>query len=326
MKPTKPTPKRFYTFCIIMLSPFLAAAVFMFLGESDGAAPIPPAVKFFYFLMCLIGACGIKYSLRRTPEYDLSLVEFLAFLGLEGSSDQVNEKIIRERAERERAQEGGAMPAEQLAFARAVAAAAGYIESSEDMSPDLMYAIRQQLRRLSSGSTALENELLEIFRTGAGNWDQMCLFRRDPGRLSVFFGVLAEIITGDAVVSDDEKARFSEVAAHFGYSADEAMGMLHDSGRFRRFWNQGERQAQSGGMSYNDALRTLNVSSLTNNREIRQAYLRLAQRYHPDKVRNRGFSEDVVAIYRKKFELISEAWNIVKARRGDLIRLTAGTQ
>lgn len=245
MKPTKPTPKRFYTFCIIMLSPFLAAAVFMFLGESDGAAPIPPAVKFFYFLMCLIGACGIKYSLRRTPEYDLSLDEFLAFLGLEGSSDQVNEKIIRERAERERAQEGGAMPAEQLAFARAVAAAAGYIESSEDMSPDLMYAIRQQLRRLSSGSTALENELLEIFRTGAGNWDQMCLFRRDPGRLSVFFGVLAEIITGDAVVSDDEKARFSEVAAHFGYSADEAMGMLHDSGRFRRFWNQGERQRKA---------------------------------------------------------------------------------
>ena len=69
-------------------------------------------------------------------------------------------------------------------------------------------------------------------------------------------------------------------------------------------------------MSYDEALRLLGVSSLTNDREVRKAYLRLAQRCHPDKARNRGFSEDVVAMYRKKFELISEAWNVVKNRRG----------
>ena len=290
--------------------------MFMFLGESDGAAPIPPAVKFFYFLMCLIGACGIKYSLRRTPEYDLSLDEFLAFLGLEGSSDQVNEKIIRERAERERAPEGGAMPAEQLAFARAVAAAAGYIESSEDMSPDLMYAIRQQLRRLSSGNSAVGNELLQIFLTHSGDWDQMCVFRHDPERIRVFFGVLAEIITGDALVSEEERARFSEVAAHFGYSADEAMNMLHDSGRFRRFWGLGDHHEQSGEMSYDDALWILGVSPLSSISEIRQSYMRLAQRYHPDKVRNRGYSEDVIKMYQRKFEIVTDAWNRVREKRG----------
>ena len=316
MKTKKPTPKRFYTFCLIMASPFIAAAVFMFAGEGGGVPPMPPAVKFFYFLMCLIGARGIKYSLRRTPEYDLSLDEFLAFLGIDTSSESVNERVIRERAEREKAPGGGAMSGDQLALARAVAAAAGYVEGSEAMSPDLVYVIRQQLRRLSSGSPAVENELLEIFKTRGGDWDQMCLFRRDPARISVFFGVLAEIIAGDAMVSDMEKARFSEVAAYFGYSADEAMGMLHDSGRFRRFWDRGERQAQSGSMSYDDALRALGVSSLTNDREVKKAYMRLAQRYHPDKVRNRGFSEDVVAMYRKKFELISDAWNVVRTGRG----------
>ena len=208
------------------------------------------------------------------------------------------------------------MSGDQLALARAVAAAAGYVEGSEAMSPDLVYVIRQQLRRLSSGSPAVENELLEIFKTRGGDWDQMCLFRRDPARISVFFGVLAEIIAGDAMVSDMEKARFSEVAAYFGYSADEAMGMLHDSGRFRRFWDRGERQAQSGSMSYDDALRALGVSSLTNDREVRKAYLRLAQRCHPDKARNRGFSEETIRIYQQKFEAVTDAWNVIRAERG----------
>lgn len=299
-----------------MASPFIAAAVFMFAGEGGGVPPMPPAVKFFYFLMCLIGARGIKYSLRRTPEYDLSLDEFLAFLGIDTSSESVNERVIRERAEREKAPGGGAMSGDQLALARAVAAAAGYVEGSEAMSPDLVYVIRQQLRRLSSGSPAVENELLEIFKTRGGDWDQMCLFRRDPARISVFFGVLAEIITGDALVSDEERGRFSEVAAHFGYSADEAMSMLHDSGRFRRFWSLGDRRTQSGSMSYDDALWILGVSPLSSISEIRQAYMRLAERYQPDKVRDRGFSKDVVSIYRKKSEIISGAWNAVMASRG----------
>ena len=316
MKTKKPTPKRFYTFCLIMASPFIAAAVFMFAGEGGGVPPMPPAVKFFYFLMCLIGAWGIKYSLRRTPEYDLSLDEFLAFLGIDTSSESVNERVIRERAEREKAPGGGAMSGDQLAFARAVAAAAGYVEGSEAMSPDLVYVIRQQLRRLSSGNSAVGNELLQIFLTHSGDWDQMCVFRHDPERIRVFFGVLAEIITGDALVSEEERARFSEVAAHFGYSADEAMNMLHDSGRFRRFWGLGDHHEQSGEMSYDDALWILGVSPLSSISEIRQSYMRLAQRYHPDNVRDRGFSEDVVSIYRKKFEIIPGAWNVVKGRCG----------
>ena len=69
-------------------------------------------------------------------------------------------------------------------------------------------------------------------------------------------------------------------------------------------------------MSYDDALRTLGVSDLTNDREVKKAYMRLAQRYHPDKVRNRGFSEDVVRMYQLKFEIITDAWNTVREKRG----------
>lgn len=232
--------------------------------------------------------------------------------------ESINEKAIRERVARDR--KTGEMPAAELAFVRAVAAAAGYVEGAEDMSPDLEYVIRNELRKLSGGREILEEELLGIFRTQGDHWEGMCFFGNDPERVSVFFGILAEIIIGDAMVSDEEKQRFAEIAEHFGYSAEEALGMLRDSARFRRFWGYGNGRPQSGGSVsdeiYHAALETLGVTDLDDDREVKKAYMRLAQRYHPDKVRNRGFSEDVVAMYRKKFELISEAWNVVKNRRG----------
>ena len=231
--------------------------------------------------------------------------------------ESINEKAIRERVARDR--KTGEMPAAELAFVRAVAAAAGYVEGAEEMTPDLEYVIRNQMKKLSGGDESLEGELLNVFRTCGGSWYSMCYFENEPDRISVFFSILAEIITGDAMVSDEEKSRFTEVAEHFGYSIEEAIAMLHDSTRFRKFWNYGSGNSGNGtgsGMSYDDALKTLGVSDLTNDREVKKAYMRLAQRYHPDKVRNRGFSEDVVRMYQLKFEIITDAWNTVREKRG----------
>ena len=231
--------------------------------------------------------------------------------------ESINEKAIRERVARDR--KTGEMPAAELAFVRAVAAAAGYVEGAEEMTPDLEYVIRNQMKKLSGGDESLEGELLNVFRTCGGSLYSMCYFENEPDRISVFFSILAEIITGDAMVSDEEKSRFTEVAEHFGYSIEEAIAMLHDSTRFRKFWNYGSGNSGNGtgsGMSYDDALKTLGVSDLTNDREVKKAYMRLAQRYHPDKVRNRGFSEDVVRMYQLKFEIITDAWNTVREKRG----------
>ena len=69
-------------------------------------------------------------------------------------------------------------------------------------------------------------------------------------------------------------------------------------------------------MSYDEALRILGVSPLAGDRDVRKAYLRLAQRCHPDKARNRGFSEDVVRVYASKFRTVTDAWNVVRKERG----------
>ena len=273
---------------------------------------------FIYILLVIV----IKAAFIKTPMFDFGLSDLLSLFrkGSKGSDEEIIRDYAAEVRKRERKRRTDDMPAEQLAFVRAVAAAAGYVEGAEDMSPDLEYVIRNELRKLSGGREILEEELLGIFRTQGDHWEGMCFFGNDPERVSVFFGILAEIIIGDAVVSDRERSRFSEIAGHFGYSADEAINMLHDSARFRKYWDSGEGGSRSGGassaVSYDDALRILGVKDTASSREIRKAYLRLAQRYHPDKVRNRGYSGEVMLMYQRKFEAITDAWNKVKEQRG----------
>ena len=275
-------------------------------------------IWFIYALFIIV----IKAVFIKTPMFDFGLSDLLSlFRKGSGSSD---EEIIRDYAsavrQRERKKRQDDMPAEQLAFVRAVAAAAGYVEGAEEESPDLEYVIRNELRKLSGGRETLEEELIGIFRTKGGSWAGMCFFGNDPERISVFFSILAEIIIGDAMVSDEEKRRFSEIAEHFGYSAEEALGMLNDCARFRRYWGCGDGRPKSGSdvpdSAYTDALETLGVSELSSDREVKKAYMRLAQRYHPDKVRNRGYSDEVLRMYQRKFETVSGAWETVRARRG----------
>ena len=184
------------------------------------------------------------------------------------------------------------------------------------MSPGFRNAIWKELNALAGGNAILENELWVIFRHGGSDWHRTCSFAGGQDKLRAFFSSITEIILGDNKVSDTERARFAEVAQHFGLSADEAIDLLPDSARFRRYWDMGDTEAVSSAKNYEDALMILGVSESASDREIKEAYLRLAQRYHPDKARSRGFSEDVIASSARKFEAVNDAWNIVRARRG----------
>ena len=101
-----------------------------------------------------------------------------------------------------------AMPAEELAFARCVAAAAGYIAGPGEMSPDLEYALMRQLSVLSKGDEDLEAELMEASRTEGSLWREMCFFQNDHERVSAFLSILREIVRGDQMASEEEKGRF----------------------------------------------------------------------------------------------------------------------
>lgn len=238
------------------------------------------------------------------------------------SDDSINQNAIREKLRKSRrpfvgsGRPGGASDNREAVFARAVAAAAGYIEENEDMSPDLVYAVRKRLRTFAGGDSLLENELWEVFRNSQSTWRTMCRFYREPAALSRFFSAIAGIMEDGYRISDEQRRRFLEVAAWFGCTEEDALGYISGSSGFRKSWDAGESTSGAGVMSYGEALRILGVSSLATDRDIKRAYHRLAHRCHPDMARNRGFSDDVVKVYAQKFEKVNDAWNAVRRERG----------
>lgn len=69
--------------------------------------------------------------------------------------ESVDEAAIRERVENDRKQGEGSVPAEQLAFARSVASAAGCITGGGKISNALRNAARKELSALAGGNLSL---------------------------------------------------------------------------------------------------------------------------------------------------------------------------
>ena len=243
--------------------------------------------------------------------------------------ESVDEAAIRERVENDRKQGEGSVPAEQLAFARSVASAAGCITGGGKISNALRNAARKELSALAGGNLVLVNELLVLVRKGDEDWYQECSFRNDEERIREFFSAVARIITAGGTITWAMKERFTGIAAYFGLPADEAMDLIADSTGFRKLWEACDTAGESGNsrkargsapdgavMSCDEALRILGVSSLASDREIKKAYLRLAGQCHPDKARNRGFNEETIMTYQRKFETVTEVWNTIRRMRG----------
>mgnify|MGYP003532477841 FL=1 len=97
----------------------------------------------------------------------------------------------------------------------------------------LRNAARKELITLTGGDIVLMNELLVLIRKGGEDWFPACSFAGDKDRIRKFFSAVAGIITGGGTITGTMKERFTETAAYFGYSAEEAMGLLPHSTRFR---------------------------------------------------------------------------------------------
>ena len=67
-------------------------------------------------------------------------------------------------------------------------------------------------------------------------------------------------------------------------------------------------------MSKRDFYEILGVSKTADSKEIKQAYRKLAMKYHPDKVNNLG--EDVKKSATDKFRVLNEAYENLKKKRG----------
>lgn len=64
-----------------------------------------------------------------------------------------------------------------------------------------------------------------------------------------------------------------------------------------------------------EAYRLLGVSPRAGNAEVRQAYLRMAKKYHPDALRAQGLSEGMVGKATERMSRINAAWTLIREKR-----------
>ena len=85
---------------------------------------------------------------------------------------------------------------------------------------------------------------------------------------------------------------------------------------YRRREETDNEKAASGRLDLQRAYEILHVSSSDDERTIKKAYRREANKHHPDKLRARGLPESMIKAETEKFELCNAAWEVIKQARG----------
>ena len=101
------------------------------------------------------------------------------------------------------------------------------------------------------------------------------------------------------------------------YSGSSYGGGSGNSGSsYRRREETDNEKAASGRLDLQRAYEILHVSSSDDERTIKKAYRREANKHHPDKLRARGLPESMIKAETEKFELCNAAWEVIKQARG----------
>jgi DnaJ like chaperone protein len=125
------------------------------------------------------------------------------------------------------------------------------------------------------------------------------------------------------------------VAAQLGFSA-ESFARMHQSfqaqmsfskwraegGRFQDFneyarqGGAGQRAGVQSGPDMNTAYSVLGVDKAASKEEIKRAYRRLMNQYHPDKLVAKGLPEEMMQSAKEKTQAIKEAYDAIKKHKG----------
>lgn len=183
-----------------------------------------------------------------------------------------------------------------------------------------------------------ENLFNECFEKGnTNNFDLEILAQRflkitDNNRTHKirFIEFLVSIIFADNVVTEEEFSRIYKIANALrveNYIVKSLIEQAQAMNEFRNFFNQDSsyrqyQESNSSGSSYEhayvphdevkNAYKVLGVSENVTMQEIKRAYLKLMKRYHPDKLASQGYSEEMIQMYTKKAQTITQAYEILK--------------
>ena len=196
--------------------------------------------------------------------------------------------------------------------------------------------VAKQVMQHMQLNTAQRAEAIRLFNQGKQNhFDvnpylvrlrQVCYGRRNL--LRMFMQLLFQSAYADGDVSGQEQQFVQGVANNIGFTLQEfqqMQAMFAAQFTFRQQWRSGFQQQyqryqqqnhQTTGQDLKQAYAVLGVREGAPIDEVKKAYRKLMNQYHPDKLVAKGLPEEMMKSATEKTQQIKQAYEVIKDKKG----------
>jgi DnaJ like chaperone protein len=152
-----------------------------------------------------------------------------------------------------------------------------------------------------------------------------------PSKKIRLLDFLASLIFSDGVLTSEEYTCFVNIGTYLGIEKYKVSNIIQKARaiyEFKKFYEQGasrhryEEASRDGANSYNyayvphddvkNAREVLGVTEQATLKEVTRARNKLLSRYHPDKLKVHGISDEMKKVYEEKTEVINQAYDILE--------------
>jgi len=168
-------------------------------------------------------------------------------------------------------------------------------------------AVRRAIAEFTAGKQAefsLDRQL-EEFRRGCGG---------DPTLVRALLEFQMDMVLSKGGIQAAERKVLWQIASALGVSQVELAQMEAVMRAQRRLG--GGRSARSGEAELGEAYRALGVKPEATDKQVKTAYRRLMNQYHPDKLVSRGLPDSMLESAKERTREIRAAYDLIKERRG----------
>ncbi len=174
--------------------------------------------------------------------------------------------------------------------------------------------------RLDPHSRATAVRIFQTALQSPQNFDQLASqfyaqFRGRPEILELLIDILYRVAAADGSIDRAEERLITRAGEIFGYSAAALDAVRR---RYVHSAQGGAGKTAAGGrtVASSSSYAVLGIDSRASNDEVKQAYRKLAQEYHPDRIASKGLPEEFNTFAHEKFREIQEAYEAIKKERG----------
>lgn len=216
----------------------------------------------------------------------------------------------------------------QQAFFHAAFSVMGHLSKADGRVTESEIAYARQVMDQLELTPSQRREAIRLFTEGKHPDfpldDTLRRFRRGCGRqrelVQLFVGIQLRLAYADGRLCEAEQELLARVRARLRFpqaAFDELESLVHaERQRPRRRPEPDRSRSDTRRSPLHDAYALLGIAADASNEAVKQAYRRLLNRHHPDKLAAKGAPEETMQLASRKTHEIRRAYELIRATRG----------